>query len=391
MEIIIIALIALIIFLVWLYYNNCEYRKEKERIENEKRHNYLERILLNIDKPDINIFKIPKAAAIENPYNIEIIEKFNDFSLLSDFNSANLCRNASINGKNIFLITQSLKSELVQHKQFIEDYINRIKLGYFYAYLGRFDRNYEKSHEYLDDCQEDNDMLEEEVSGNVSQKMRRHIVERDKWCCVLCGEKVSERLLDIHHVKYRSRGGGHELENLVTLCRYCHAGLPHHYKIAEYYRQAIELQNKKIFLNIYEKRPDFIGEIILTRNPLIKYFNRNHFIFKEETLSKKLYFIVEPHCFVKVYESEREKYFIYQASIDFSRDSPLGKSLMNARIGENAQVEIPGEKTRTLKILEIKPPNDTGYTISCEKCHAKLKIPPSYNKLRCPECGYIFY
>lgn len=36
--------------------------------------------------------------------------------------------------------------------------------------------------------------------------------------CEFCG-KVAQ---DIHHIKLRSQGGGHEYENLIALCGNCH-------------------------------------------------------------------------------------------------------------------------------------------------------------------------
>jgi 5-methylcytosine-specific restriction endonuclease McrA len=36
--------------------------------------------------------------------------------------------------------------------------------------------------------------------------------------CEVCGKNS----VDIHHVKYKSRGGKDELSNLIALCRDCH-------------------------------------------------------------------------------------------------------------------------------------------------------------------------
>ena len=36
--------------------------------------------------------------------------------------------------------------------------------------------------------------------------------------CELCGATVT----DIHHIKYKSRGGKDDIENLMGLCRNCH-------------------------------------------------------------------------------------------------------------------------------------------------------------------------
>lgn len=38
-------------------------------------------------------------------------------------------------------------------------------------------------------------------------------------CCQACRSFGS---IDIHHIKYRSQGGGDDIQNLIALCRPCH-------------------------------------------------------------------------------------------------------------------------------------------------------------------------
>jgi RNA-directed DNA polymerase len=45
--------------------------------------------------------------------------------------------------------------------------------------------------------------------------------ERDDYRCVVCGR--TEDLLDAHHIQARREGGTDDLDNLITLCRNCHA------------------------------------------------------------------------------------------------------------------------------------------------------------------------
>ena len=45
---------------------------------------------------------------------------------------------------------------------------------------------------------------------------------RDDWHCRCCNRMEG---LHPHHVEYRSAGGEDELDNLVTLCAWCHAAL----------------------------------------------------------------------------------------------------------------------------------------------------------------------
>lgn len=57
-------------------------------------------------------------------------------------------------------------------------------------------------------------------AGDSAAAPQRQALERDGYTCQLCG---SHRDLHVHHVRYRSRGGGDGLENLLTLCHRCHA------------------------------------------------------------------------------------------------------------------------------------------------------------------------
>ena len=38
---------------------------------------------------------------------------------------------------------------------------------------------------------------------------------------ILC-EACHRKAVDIHHIKYKSRGGKDEIKNLIALCRACH-------------------------------------------------------------------------------------------------------------------------------------------------------------------------
>ncbi len=51
------------------------------------------------------------------------------------------------------------------------------------------------------------------------KKQRARVLKRDKGCCQQCG--TNRRLLDVSH--YLEQGGTDVLDNLITLCRECHA------------------------------------------------------------------------------------------------------------------------------------------------------------------------
>jgi 5-methylcytosine-specific restriction endonuclease McrA len=50
--------------------------------------------------------------------------------------------------------------------------------------------------------------------------LRRAALQRDRWRCQQCGATTN---LEVHHQQFRSHSGADELDNLITLCRNCHA------------------------------------------------------------------------------------------------------------------------------------------------------------------------
>jgi len=63
---------------------------------------------------------------------------------------------------------------------------------------------------------------------------------RDNGRCRRCGLKVSLAECHIHHLVRKSKGGMHSFNNLVTLCRDCHALMPDHEGMkADLYYQSV--------------------------------------------------------------------------------------------------------------------------------------------------------
>lgn len=50
------------------------------------------------------------------------------------------------------------------------------------------------------------------------------VLERDNYQCRACG-RGGENILHLHHWRFRSRGGGDEASNRITLCAMCHERL----------------------------------------------------------------------------------------------------------------------------------------------------------------------
>jgi 5-methylcytosine-specific restriction endonuclease McrA len=62
--------------------------------------------------------------------------------------------------------------------------------------------------------------------GLDSDKRRRQeILRRDGWRCQKCGTMFK---LEVHHQVFRSQGGSHSEENLITVCAACHAAVHRH-------------------------------------------------------------------------------------------------------------------------------------------------------------------
>jgi HNH endonuclease len=66
----------------------------------------------------------------------------------------------------------------------------------------------------------DEPATQEQSTDWRARSLRR--LRRDGWKCCDCGAGPQTALLQIHHVKWRSRQGSHHLDNLKTLCWECH-------------------------------------------------------------------------------------------------------------------------------------------------------------------------
>jgi 5-methylcytosine-specific restriction endonuclease McrA len=56
---------------------------------------------------------------------------------------------------------------------------------------------------------------------DIPAATRRRVLARDNYRCRCCGDEELVGLT-LHHVRYRSHGGDHSDDNLVTLCIHCH-------------------------------------------------------------------------------------------------------------------------------------------------------------------------
>jgi hypothetical protein len=64
----------------------------------------------------------------------------------------------------------------------------------------------------------------ERTTTTVTARKRAQVLARDGYCCTVpgCRRNVG---LDLHHIEYRSHGGGHDLRNIVAICDLHHKAI----------------------------------------------------------------------------------------------------------------------------------------------------------------------
>lgn len=87
--------------------------------------------------------------------------------------------------------------------------------------------------------------------------VRYFVFARDHYTCQVCG-KSRDKILQTHHIRYRSNGGTDRADNLITVCTDCHTGRNHQKDGILYQWQE---ENKKVrsykeppFMNILRQR-----------------------------------------------------------------------------------------------------------------------------------------
>ena len=64
------------------------------------------------------------------------------------------------------------------------------------------------------------------LNRTAYRKLQEKVLERDDYTCQLglCRERGYTLPIDPpHHIVYKSRGGSDTMDNLITLCHYCHS------------------------------------------------------------------------------------------------------------------------------------------------------------------------
>jgi hypothetical protein len=80
-----------------------------------------------------------------------------------------------------------------------------------------------------------NDIVEKVILGKEYQQgeqlgffnIREYVLFRDHHTCQLCKGKSKSKILEVHHITFRSHGGTDAPNNLITLCNQCHTSENH--------------------------------------------------------------------------------------------------------------------------------------------------------------------
>lgn len=127
-------------------------------------------------------------------------------------------------------------------------------------------------------------MINPDIQGKEYQEgqtkgyydVRYFVFARDNYTCQVCG-KSKGKILQTHHIVYRSSGGTNRADNLITVCTDCHTHENHQhcgilYKWQEKHKK-VRQYKEPVFMNnirrrIFEKYPD--AEITYGSETVIK-------------------------------------------------------------------------------------------------------------------------
>jgi 5-methylcytosine-specific restriction endonuclease McrA len=88
------------------------------------------------------------------------------------------------------------------------------------------------------------------LGPRIYRRLMKRVLERDQWKCQKCGSLEN---LQVHHKIKRSQQGNDTLENLVTLCAYCHTR--EHGQLC-FERKAIQAVNKENTRRLHDTQLD---------------------------------------------------------------------------------------------------------------------------------------
>jgi hypothetical protein len=127
-----------------------------------------------------------------------------------------------IKSKPIGWLAPSLQHKLNSHIKFINSLFKILPITNIIVEVANFD---------IQKMKDDGISGIEYQQGNMMGfwNTREYVLHRDNHKCQNpnCNNKNKEQILEIHHIKFKSHGGGNSPSNLITLCSECHT-IPNH-------------------------------------------------------------------------------------------------------------------------------------------------------------------
>lgn len=144
----------------------------------------------------------------------------------------------------------SLQSRIDKHFRWIDTFSNLVPDAKLHIEVGKFDIA---------------KMINPDIQGVDYQQGQTYgfydgryfVFARDDYICQVCG-KSKDKILQTHHIIYRSNGGTDRVDNLITVCTDCHTSANHKkggilYRWQEEHKK-VKQYKEPPFMNILRKR-----------------------------------------------------------------------------------------------------------------------------------------
>ena len=153
----------------------------------------------------------------------------------------------------------SLQSRIDKHFRWIDTFNSLVPNAKLHIEAGKFD-----TAKMINPNIQGVDYQQGQTYGFYDE--RYFVFARDDYTCQVCG-KSKDKILQIHHIIYRSNGGTNRVDNLITVCTDCHISANHKkggilYKWQEEHKK-VKQYKEPPFMNslrkrIFTKYPDAI-------------------------------------------------------------------------------------------------------------------------------------
>lgn len=166
---------------------------------------------------------------------------------------------------------------------------------------------------------------------SISKKTRFEVFKRDEFTCLYCGKKAPEVILEVDHIKPKSKGGSDKILNFATSCRECNRGkrdipLDDQSTLQKQRRQIEELQEKREQTKMmFEWREslknledDILNQVIQHINSKIGNFSLNN---NGERTLKKLINKFNLSDILESIDLSAKKYLKYDSSDNLTEES----------------------------------------------------------------------